>query len=67
MGRLKDDRGRSYLETRVRPGPGDVRQKPVPFDNPLFSPGILGTHVLDFNWAIADLSRLVEKKAARMP
>jgi Protein of unknown function (DUF3089) len=60
---VKDDQGKSYLEIRARPLGGDVRTNPVPFDHPLFDPGFLGTHVLDYNFALGDLLALVEAKA----
>jgi len=53
-----------YLEVRVRPEPGDTRDNPVPFDHSLFSPDLLGLHVLDFNFVLEDLLRLVAHKAA---
>ncbi|MFQ5515577.1 MAG: DUF3089 domain-containing protein [Myxococcota bacterium] len=62
-----DDRGLSYLEIRVRPGPGDVRLNLIPFDRPILSPGFLGTHILDYTFVLGDLIRLVELKAAAMP
>jgi len=55
--------GRSYLEVRVRPGVDDVRDNMIPFDHPLFAPGLLGMHVLDYAFPLADLMRLVQVKA----
>ena len=63
---VKDDRGKSYLELAVEPGPGDVRQNPVPFDHPLFGPALLGTHVVDYNFGIGDMIDLVQQKAAAL-
>jgi hypothetical protein len=60
---VKDDQGKSYLEIRPRPLGGDLRTNPVPFDHALFEPGFLGTHVLDYNFALGDLLALVEAKA----
>jgi hypothetical protein len=62
----KDDNDRSYLKISVDPGQGDTRVNEIPFDHPLFSPGFLGTHVLDYNFAIEDLIRLVDTKAAAL-
>jgi hypothetical protein len=61
---VKDDRGRSYLQIAVEPGGGDARQNPIPFDSGVLSPGFLGTHIIDYNFAMADLIDLVEHKAA---
>ncbi len=61
---VKDNRNRSYLEISITPGPGDLRENMVPFNNPLFAPGLLGTHVLDYNFALGDLIDLVAAKAA---
>lgn len=47
--------GARYLEVRVDPEAGDARTNLVPFDSALFSPGFLGLHVLDFNFAMDDL------------
>ncbi|MGH7895096.1 MAG: hypothetical protein ACREQL_10525, partial [Candidatus Binatia bacterium] len=64
---VKDDHGRSYLEVRVRPEAGDMRVNPIPFDHPVLAPSFLGAHILDYSWAMGDLVRLVETKAAAMP
>ena len=40
------------------------RANPVPFDAPIFDPGFLGLHLLDYNFAIDDLMELVARKAA---
>src|SRR5262249_29536489 len=63
---VKDDRGKSYLELAVEPGPGDVRQNPVPFDHTLFRPDLLGPHVVDYNCGIGDMIDLVQQKAAAL-
>jgi len=52
-----------YLEIRVRPEAGDTRANEVPFDHTLFSPDLLGLHVLDYNFLLDDLLRLVAHKA----
>jgi hypothetical protein len=64
---VKDADGRSYLEIRVRPEAGDMRANPIPFGHPVLSPAILGTHILDYNFALAELIELVRTKAAAMP
>lgn len=61
-----DAEGRSYLEVGARPETGDVRLNPVPFDHALFSPSLLGLHVLDYNFPLADLMRIVAIKAAAL-
>jgi hypothetical protein len=63
---VQDATGHSYLEIRVRPEAGDVRTNPVPFDNILFDPSFLGTHVVDYNWAMGDLLDLVAAKATAL-
>ena len=64
---VKDDTGHSYLRISVTPGPGDLRTNPIPFSSPVLAPTFLGTHILDYSWAMADLVRLVQTKAAAMP
>ena len=65
---VKDDLNASYLEIRVPPtDPNDERENLIPFDHILFDPGFLGTHILDFHFAMGDLIELVETKAAAMP
>jgi len=63
----KDATNHSYLQISVTPGPGDLRTNLVPFGNPLLSPALLGTHILDYNWTTGDLLNLVATKAAAMP
>jgi pimeloyl-ACP methyl ester carboxylesterase len=55
--------GNQYLAISLAPEPSDIRQNPVDFANPLLSPNILGLHVLDYNFPIAELLELVEIKA----
>ena len=64
---VRDADNRHYLEIRVRPGPGDVRTNPVNFNALALNPSILGTHILDYNFAMADLLALTEAKIAAMP
>ncbi len=64
---VKDATNHSYLEVSVSPGPGDLRQNLVPFDNGVLSPAFLGTHILDYSWTMGDLLNLVQTKAAAMP
>jgi hypothetical protein len=61
---VKDDRGKSYLQIGVEPQPGDQRHNPIPFDAPVLSPAVLGTHILDYNFALGDLIPLVQHQAA---
>lgn len=60
----RDDRGRSYLEIAAEPAAGDQRLNPIPFDHGILQPGLLGLHILDYNFAMGDLIRLVRQKAA---
>jgi hypothetical protein len=64
---VKDSTNHSYLEVSVTPGPGDLRTNPIPFTHIALNPGLLGTHILDYNWATEDLLGLVQTKAAMMP
>jgi hypothetical protein len=61
---VKDGQNHSYLEISVTPGAGDQRENAVPFAHPLFTPSFLGTHVIDYNFAIDDLIDLVAEKGA---
>jgi len=63
---VKDDTGHSYLEVSVSPLPNDQRTNPIPFNNLVLSPSILGTHILDYNWTIGDLLALVAAKEAAL-
>ena len=63
---VKDSDNSSYLEIRVRPGPGDVRVNPINFSHPVLAPSYLGTHILDWSFPLGDLIDLVEAKAAQM-
>ncbi|MBZ5711575.1 hypothetical protein [Nannocystis pusilla] len=47
----------------IEPDPGDVRQDPVDVEAPLFAPGLLGLHVLDYNFALQELLDLSAAKA----
>ncbi len=63
---LTDVDGNRYLAISVEPEPSDVRENPVDFGQPLFSPNILGLHVLDYNFPMAELLELVAIKAAAL-
>jgi hypothetical protein len=63
---VKDADNASYLEIRVRPGPGDLRTNPILFVHPALDPSFLGTHILDWSFPLGDLIDLVETKAAQM-
>jgi hypothetical protein len=62
-----DSTGSSYLEIRVTPGVGDLRTNAIPFDHVVLAPSFLGTHVLDYNFALEDLLAQVETRAAALP
>jgi hypothetical protein len=64
---VKDSTNHSYLEIRVRPGPGDVRENRIPFTHIALSPALLGTHIIDYQWPMGELLSLVATKAAAMP
>jgi hypothetical protein len=38
----------------------------VPYDSPVFAPSFLGTHVMDYNFALGDLLEIVATQAAHM-
>jgi hypothetical protein len=59
----KDADGRSYLEIGVEKAAGDQRVNPIPFDHGVLAPSFLGTHILDYNFAVGDPLRLVDLKA----
>lgn len=63
---LTDVDGNQYLAITVEPEPADVRTNPIDFGQPLFSPNILGLHVLDYGFPLGELLELVEIKAAAM-
>src|SRR3989442_2752674 len=63
---VKDDTGHSYLQVSVSPRPGDQRANPIPFNNLVLAPSILGTHILDYNWTMGDLLALVAAKEAAL-
>jgi hypothetical protein len=63
---VRDADNRSYLEIRVRPGPGDVRTNPVNLNAVALHPAILGTHILDYNFAMGDLLDVMAAKVAAM-
>ncbi|MCA9707246.1 MAG: DUF3089 domain-containing protein [Myxococcales bacterium] len=60
---LLDGDGHEYLSISTDPGPGDVRQNPVDFAQPLLDPGFLGLHVYDYNFPLVELMDLVQRKA----
>ena len=63
---IKDADNASYLEIRIRPGPGDLRTNRIRFSHPALAPSFLGTHILDWSFPLGDLIDLVETKAAQM-
>ncbi len=64
---VKDAEDRSYLEIRVRPGPGDSREDRIDLTHLVLDPAFLGTHILDYSFPLGNLITLVEQKAAAMP
>jgi hypothetical protein len=59
-----DPDGQHFLAVALEPDLGDVRTNPIDFDAPLFAPGFLGLHVLDYNFALQDLLDITAAKAA---
>src|SRR5262249_52124364 len=64
---VKDSTHNTYLQIPVTPGAGDLHTNPVPCDNGVLSPALLGTHILDYSWPLQELLGLVQTKAAMMP
>ena len=56
----RNDAGFSYYEIEASPMPGDERQNPIPFDDPIFL--LAGLHVLDYSFPLEELLALVEAK-----
>jgi hypothetical protein len=56
--------GANYLEIRVSPSVADTRVNPIPFGNVYFSPSASALHVLDYDFPLEDLMRVVAAKAA---
>lgn len=59
---VKDDHNRSYLKIGYEPAPDDMRLNPVNFNHPALNPAVLGTHILDYHFALGDLIELVRIK-----
>ncbi|MCY0993475.1 DUF3089 domain-containing protein [Nannocystis sp. ILAH1] len=59
-----DGDGQHFLAVAPEPDDGDVRTDPVDVTAPLFAPGFLGLHVLDYNYALQDLLDAAAAKAA---
>lgn|GEM_PF-1041907 len=62
----KDAASSSFLAVSASADPGDLRVDPVPYDDIIYSPAIVGTHILDFDWGLGDLIDLVDLKAAAL-
>jgi hypothetical protein len=52
-----------YLEIRVKQSASDTRVNPIPFDSAYFSPSASALHVLDYDFPLDDLLRVVAAKA----
>jgi len=61
---VPDAKGHHYLEVGSPATAGDPRVDPVPYNSPLFSGAILGTHILDYNFTMGDLLDVVAAKIA---
>jgi DUF3089 family protein len=64
---VKDATNHSYLEVSNTPVMGDLRSDPVEYGALVLNPALLGTHVLDYSWAMGELLNLVQTKASMMP
>lgn len=58
----RDAQGYSYLEIGIQPVAGDTRTPPFRFED-VPAASLLGLHILDYNFALGDLIRLVQAKA----
>jgi hypothetical protein len=54
--------GYSFFEVSATPGVGDARTNPIPFDNQLYSPFIIGLHILDWTFPNQDAIDAVTKR-----
>lgn len=61
---MADSDGFGFLAISVDAQGNDMRTNPIDFENPLFNPGFLGLHVLDYDFAMQDLLDQVAAKAA---
>lgn len=60
----KDSAGFPYLAVRAAPKPGDVRKDRLPYRNDIYRSGLLGLHILDYDFALGDLMTDVNQLAA---
>ncbi|SFF50771.1 Protein of unknown function, partial [Nannocystis exedens] len=58
-----DGDGEHFLAVAPEPDADDVRTDPIDVMAPLFNPGFLGLHVLDYNFALQDLLDAAAAKA----
>jgi hypothetical protein len=58
---VEDASGFPYLAITANPREGDVRTNRLPFESIYYRPDILGLHVLDYAFAIADLRGMAER------
>jgi hypothetical protein len=54
--------GYSFFEVDAEPNAGDKRTNPVPFGNLLYTPAILGLHLLDYSFPMQELLDAVRKR-----
>jgi hypothetical protein len=59
---LPSANGFSFFEIAAEPNAGDKRTNPVPFGNILYTPAILGLHLLDYNFPTQELLDAVRKR-----
>jgi hypothetical protein len=59
---VKDEDDRSYLKVGFEPAAGDVRLNPIDFSHGVLAPAGLGTHIIDYNFAVGDLIELIRIK-----
>jgi hypothetical protein len=47
--------GYSYFEVSATPGPGDERTNPIDFANVVYTPIVIGLHLVDYDFPMGDL------------
>ncbi|MFW6087486.1 MAG: hypothetical protein ACODAG_09805, partial [Myxococcota bacterium] len=59
---VRDGAGFPYLRVEARgSADGDVRDQPLPLDENIYSAGILGLHLVDYDLALGDLMALTQQ------
>jgi Protein of unknown function (DUF3089) len=54
--------GYSFFEVDAEPGAGDGRSNPIPFGNVVYTPSLIGLHLLDYAFPMGDLLVAVQAR-----